>query len=941
MNAMLVRLLPVLLLLPFWQSAQASQTADAGAESVRAVITELVAKGDRYRKAKNAAAMDSAIGCYDSAIALTESAFGASDTAVATCLNGLGKCYYWQRDFERGEAANRKAIEIWENALGPDHPSVARGLRGLADFYAWKTSRYADAEKLYLRAIDLLEDAPGTYRLDFALTLTCLGELCVGLDRFTEAESILRRAVDTYSELPGSQIHIQFLPLLVLGAASVRQEKYDEAESYILRARDNIAQLHGEDHYYMSSVYRHLANIYAHQGRYEEATTAAERAIRIVENEFGNEHYELIPRLQNLANAELGSGNLSGAQAASERAVRIAKKAYGVSHPMVSSSLGHLAKMYAAASHEGSCLAAYCEMVESRREFVSEIFAHASEDQKLQYFRRFPVIDDSFISFALSDDNPDSHSASFNMLLHGKALIIDAVSAERQVAYCTDDEHLQALVQDHGDVCRLIANMTLAKPGGGPQQSLKDTLEVLYNHKDRIEADLSGLCAEFEQRQSRADFTIADVAQALPDRGTLVEFVRYRPYRFDAQFVGQPWGPPNYAAFTFDPHGRLTLRDLGVAGTIDSLIAVCHAHLQSAPTRLLIDGMQERQVEAQLADITRRLYDHIFAPLQETLGDRTRLLISPDGALNLLPFELLQGSDDKYLIENYEISYLTSGRDLLERRELKVPPNGLVAVFANPDYDVAPAEPIHPISASEYKFYVALPIRGTANSMDCLANLFPPLPAAQAEGQTTVNRLNARTGFDVQYFQGAEASEGRLESLSGPPAVLHLATHGYFCQTAQANREPVMAENPLLYSGLAMAGANRLILRELDADRETDDGILTALEASAMNLQGTELVVLSACHSGMGQVVNGEGVFGLRRAFQHAGAQSLVMSMFAVPDDATIALMERFYDGWLAGSRKAEALRNAALAVLRERREQHGAAYPLFWGGFVLLGDPN
>ncbi|MBI3921810.1 MAG: CHAT domain-containing protein [Armatimonadetes bacterium] len=145
-------------------------------------------------------------------------------------------------------------------------------------------------------------------------------------------------------------------------------------------------------------------------------------------------------------------------------------------------------------------------------------------------------------------------------------------------------------------------------------------------------------------------------------------------------------------------------------------------------------------------------------------------------------------------------------------------------------------------------------------------------------------------------------------------------------------------ENPLLRSGLAVAGANRFGKED---SGKAEDGILTAQEISALDLTGTELVVLSACDTGLGQVHNGEGVFGLRRAFLHAGAKTLLMSLAKVPDKETKELMVEFYTHWLKSGDKVKSLRDAQLAILHKRRKAHGAAHPLFWGMFVAMGDPK
>ena len=175
------------------------------------------------------------------------------------------------------------------------------------------------------------------------------------------------------------------------------------------------------------------------------------------------------------------------------------------------------------------------------------------------------------------------------------------------------------------------------------------------------------------------------------------------------------------------------------------------------------------------------------------------------------------------------------------------------------------------------------------------------------------------------------------------PGVLHLATHGFFepdQQTKNEHREtnaPSSLEDPMLRSGLFFAGANSHLSGGATAV-DLDDGVLTAYEASQLNLQGTELVVLSPCETGLGNVTAGEGVFGLRRALQVAGAESVMMSMWAVPDKETQGLMTLFYTEWLSGKDKHEALRDAQMEMRKRLKARYGKDLPQYWGAFVLVG---
>jgi CHAT domain-containing protein len=207
-------------------------------------------------------------------------------------------------------------------------------------------------------------------------------------------------------------------------------------------------------------------------------------------------------------------------------------------------------------------------------------------------------------------------------------------------------------------------------------------------------------------------------------------------------------------------------------------------------------------------------------------------------------------------------------------------------------------------------------------------------------------------------YRGPEALEELLKVVRSP-RILHVITHGFFAEarSAETRRRPsggaqgefgaaqtlarlATAENPLCRSGFVLAGANA-IGEPTTASETTDDGWVTAEEISQMDLHGTELVVLSACETGLGDVKNGEGVYGLRRVFLYAGAQSLVTSLFKVPDQATHLLMTNFYAGLKAGKGPSQALHDAKLAIIQARLDETGSANPFFWASFVLVGNPS
>jgi CHAT domain-containing protein len=300
------------------------------------------------------------------------------------------------------------------------------------------------------------------------------------------------------------------------------------------------------------------------------------------------------------------------------------------------------------------------------------------------------------------------------------------------------------------------------------------------------------------------------------------------------------------------------------------------------------------------------------------LGDATHLLISPDGELNLSPFAALIDEQRRYLIQRYSFTYLTSGRDLL-RLKVSRETNSKPLVVANPLF----GEPAAELLAITARRNVPNNRRRSLTTGRDLSEVyFAPL------GNTAREARAIQAVFpDATVLSAAQATEFAVKQINAP-RVLHLATHGFFLSEPGLSADSKIA-NPLLRSGLALANAN---LRDKDG---TDDGILTALEASGLRLWGTKLVVLSACDTGVGEVRNREGVYGLRRAFVLAGAESLVMSLWPVSDYTTRELMTNYYRNLKQNLGRGEALRLVQLEMLRRDPKLH----PFYWANFIQSGE--
>lgn len=455
----------------------------------------------------------------------------------------------------------------------------------------------------------------------------------------------------------------------------------------------------------------------------------------------------------------------------------------------------------------------------------------------------------------------------------------------------------------------------------------------------QLEGDLAKNSALVAQTIRERNISLADIAHAIPGNAVLLDFVHYREIDFHA--ATNCWQGLHYACYLTFPLQRgstsvLVERvELGEAQSIDNAVTT------------FVRRMAAGQYRARdLLTAEESLSNLVYAPLRRFVEKASHLIICPDGELSRLPFEMLRDGG-RLLIEEKLISYVGSGREIvrLDGRGGREP-TGAPFVVGNPEFDLNLAE-VDSSSCqvagkpnpSVHGFEVAIP---KSLSRSFRAEKFHPLPSAAKEAHLVAQIL----GGDSVLRLGEGARECELRSLQSP-RVLHLATHGFYLSdqeqksgltilerfASDRNRSALRPddwESPLSRCGLALAGANHA----MQATNSVEDGLLTGQEAALLNLQGTELVILSACDTGTGEVKIGEGVMSLRRAFRIAGAETVLASHWPVSDLATRALMTEFVRRWRSGEPRAKAWREAQLSLLNSK----DLSSPYFWAAFTLTG---
>jgi CHAT domain-containing protein/Tfp pilus assembly protein PilF len=842
---------------------------------------------------------------YQRAVAIRES-LGAEHPDLAGALTNLANLSWIRGDFVKAEPLYRRALAINEKALSPDHPSVALSLSNLGTLY-WSQGDYASAEPLLLRALSIREKVLVEHP-DVADSLHALATLYRVRGDYAKAEPLFQRALAIREKTLGFEHPTVGVSLYNLAILYRVTGDYGKAEPLFRRALAINEKLLGPGHISVAAFLQGLANLYAAKGEYVAAQSHYARALAISEKAVGEEHPDVAATLHSMASISTVTGDYARSESLHQRALAIMEKALGSAHPMVAESLTARASLYEATGDIAQAIA-----FRSRASIVSERnlllnIASGSDRQKLAYLAALSETSDQVLSLHArsAPADPEALTLAVTTVLRRKGRALDAMTDSLGALRGRASPQDQVLLDEMKAARARMARLAL----GGPQRMTpaehQAQIKSLETRIEQLEGDISRSSDEF--RAQAQPVTTAAIQSAIPANAALIEIYLYRP--FNARFTtpAEQFGPARYVVYILRSAGPIQWVDLGVVATIDRAVEAWRRALRD-PNR------------ADAERLARALDRQVMAPIRQHLGKTSHLLLSPDGALNLIPFGALVDEGGRYLIERYSVTYLTSGRDLL-RLQVQAPSRQGPVVVANPLFDPGPnrSETTAPDQQDG----------GARRSTEFTQQRFDPLPSTGVEARALGGVLPSAT-----LLTGAEATEAAIKQVRGP-SILHIATHGFFLGDQRSDgsggaggNQLMFAEDPLLRSGVILAGANQ---RRSGA---AEDGILTASEVTALDLWGTKLVVLSACDTGLGEVKNGQGVYGLRRAMVLAGAQSQVMSLWQVADRPTRELMVGYYTGLQQDQGRSDALRNVQLKMLRSRDRQH----PYYWAAFIASGE--
>jgi CHAT domain-containing protein/tetratricopeptide (TPR) repeat protein/WD40 repeat protein len=867
---------------------------------------------------------DEAIDLAQRVLTIRKTQLGSQHVDVARSASNLAALKVMklnsQHQYIKAVPVAQKALAEAEQALGPEDASFAQILSSLSESY--KSLKLGAAEyalKLQQQALTIREQSLGPKHWDVLASLNNIAQLHVERGEYTKAEPLYQRVLAAEEEILAADNHA-IAPLLdKLAAVQRLMGRYVKAEK--LYQRIVAMQDKGEDsNTDLASALEKFADMSMALQEYAKAEPLYQRALSIWERR----------REPNIFSAtilsKLGTLNrITGQYAQAETLYQRALKIYEKSPFRTSWALRDLAALAAAQQNYDSAAAFLKKSLDTFEDDFKSISRFGGAAEQLRSAQSAYVSGSYFFFLALVSEHLSSQREAvhyaYELVLRNKGIIFDSAAQSREVVQGSLAKVLKK--SEEMSVLRsTLSHMILHVPTDLSPEEYGNKLALVYEQYKQRESEeylndlLSGPSASSPQLLA----TVEQLSRNLPKNAAVVEFVKIPAFDYahkDFTFANGKWLTPwRYVAFVVTGDGNIAVLNIGDASSVETQLQQTLKDIRVSMT--VRDPADESAVQNSLQGL-RQLYVQLWRPLKSALGSVDKVFISPDGLLNLFPFAALVDDEGHPLVDVYRIAYLSSGRDLARGKVTPIPSKSSLLLFANPAFGDDSAGSRAPGGAHrsrDFQHQFSL-LWGTERE----AVEIPPLIAGPEDQK--------------RVLRGALATESAVKGAHSP-RILHLATHGFFLPDDELEESGFIGtyENPLVRSGLAFAGANTAAKKT-----DGDDGVLTALEVSGMDLAGTELVVLSACDTGTGEVQTGQGVLGLRSAFVVAGARNLLMSLWPVNDEMTAFQMKAFYRN-LPSMPPAEALRQAQLQTIRKLKAEHdGNILPGLWAPFILQGS--
>lgn len=803
-----------------------------------------------------------------------ENAYRTGELAYLKTIASRGLLYTTTGRFGQAEIFTAQALKLREEKLGKSNMAVAASLNNYAVLH-YNTGQYNESEKEFADALAVIRENKQDKAMAFAIVLNNKAMLLQSVGRYDEAVALLQEALQLAAQLEVSKArnHLKFLSNLAL--LYQQMGKYPEAEEIYRGLEKRLERGKPE----FANLLNNVAILALLMKKEDKVEQMLKQSADIYKTTIGQNSPAFAKVVSDLGNFYRYKTRYTEAEPLLQQALQIREQALGDVHPLYVQSQEDMAILYWKKGEKEKAIPVYKDVMAKTIDFVNRYFPPMSEAEKTKYWDVLSPRFERYYNFVLdaSAGNKELLTDMLACRIATKGLLL---SSARKVSEGILNSGNEKLISDYNEWIdskeQLTALYAYSKEELKEQAVNIDSLKAAVND---MEKKLSQHSKDFADFFFTSNVTVSDIQKELKGDEALIEFIRLR--KFDQ-----------------------------VLGTDSRYIALIVTASSPLPQLVVMENgndMENKSAKTYRVSMKNKIndeqsYTSYWAAADAVVKGKKTVYVSPDGIYNQVNLNTLKRPGGDFLIKQYDFILISNPGDMVTAaKKTKTAPGKKATLVGFPDFGTG----------------VIVQLPGTKTEVD------------------GINRLLKSSGYQVAELVQRDATETNVKS-ARQVAVLHIATHGYFLKDVEKTNWPLgvhadnAKDNVLLRSGLMLTGASEANKTKTGLD-STNNGIMTSYEAMNLDLKGTDLVVLSACETGLGEIKAGEGVYGLQRAFLVAGADAIVMSLWKVDDAATQQLMNNFYSNWVKTGDKQKAFRQAQVQLMAK------FAAPVYWGAFVMM----
>jgi CHAT domain-containing protein len=827
---------------------------------------------------------------------------GVQSIAYATILENLAHLNINRGFLTVAKPQIDSALLLFEKLDGGSSITYA-GAQITLGRYFQHAGDFPAAEPCFKKAYLIFKELKNPSVTEQIRSINALAIFYQTMGNYEAAEPLLKESITILEKSKETESSEYSTTLQNLATLYQFQGKFDEAAGLLEKTLTLDQKIFGENHPQYAIALKNLGILYQKQGKFNNAQILLERALQVNENAHGKDHPSYAITVSNLAALYQDQGKYKEAERAWQQSVALRKKLLGEEHPDYARSLYGLANIYFAQGNLEQAGNYFHVVTQQYLKQVKENFPSMSEKEKGAFYLKIKPVFEGYQDFCIQyvKQNPQSPKSTeiilqlYNVQLATKAILLNSSSKVRQQILSSNDAELVGRYRQWLELKEKIGRYyTLT----AEERKGHEKISVLQEQSNDLEKQLSKSSSSFKNQFSQQEIDVTQIVKALQPTEAAVEIIRIKKkFKTDSVYY------------------------VGLIVKANQAVPTVVIWPDGAKLENRFYKYYRNTIKFHLNDTLS--YNRFWKPIEKELAGIDHLFVSSDGIFNKVNLSSLQNpKTKKWVIEDFKISLVSNTKEIPERLTADHALTKDVHLYGYIDFNLKMDQTHHA------SLHPNLLTRTFGFDGD-----IPILPGTDKEVDD-INNILKEAQWNVMSHKRADATEESIKKIQNPK-VLHVATHGFFMNDVdlfenEDDESAKFLKNPLLRSGLLLAAAG---VKEDDKDATTvEDGILTAYEAMNLTLDNTDLIVMSACETGLGEIRNGEGVYGLQRSFLVAGASAVMMSLWQVDDTATQELMVNFYKHWMSGDHKLDAFRKAQLAM----KEKYQS--PFFWGAFILVG---